>query len=110
MSKIEGQVWLAVYHLTCTQACREKYPLSEFRKSQVLRLRKYLNDIIIDQLPVLADVRRYLDELALMSVPAANVPNTMVEVAPLKSSIEKSYKKELAGSQWDEIWSKVRFL
>jgi zinc finger MYND domain-containing protein 10 len=32
-------------------------------------VRRYLNDIMLDQLPVLADVQRFMDELAVAKVP-----------------------------------------
>lgn len=69
ITKCEAQVWLLIYHLTCDGECRKAYGLNAFRKEQLLRLRKYLNDVVLDQVPVLADVMRYMDELQLMSVP-----------------------------------------
>jgi len=69
LTKTEATCWLAVYLLTCSSACRERYQLSDFRKDQFLRLRKYLNNMILDQLPCLTDLQRYMDELAFMSVP-----------------------------------------
>ena len=69
LTKLEGQVWLALYHLLAKQVFRERYHLNTFRKAQLLRARKYLNDTLLDQLPVLADIQRYMDELALTEVP-----------------------------------------
>ena len=69
ITKLEGQPWLAVYHLLAKETFRERYHLNTFRKGQVLRLRKYLNEVMLDQLPFLADVMRYMDELAIMEVP-----------------------------------------
>ena len=63
------QVWLAVFHLLSNSDCRKRYHINAFRKASLLRARKYLNDVMLDQLPVLADIQRYMDELAIMDVP-----------------------------------------
>mmetsp|Transcript_28155 Transcript_28155/g.67122 ORF Transcript_28155/g.67122 Transcript_28155/m.67122 type:complete len:457 (-) Transcript_28155:210-1580(-) len=66
----EGQPWLALYHLTCSSSCRSSYGLDEYRRSRLMRVRKFLRDgRLVDQLPVLSDVARYLDELSMMAVP-----------------------------------------
>jgi hypothetical protein len=69
ITKLEGQPWLALYHLMAKTVFRERYHLNTFRKAQALRVRKYINDIILDQLPILADIQRYMDELTLTEVP-----------------------------------------
>lgn len=69
LTKLEGQPWLALYHMLAKEAFREKYHLNTFRKSQLLRVRKYINDVLLDQLPILADIQRYMDELAIVDVP-----------------------------------------
>lgn len=72
ITKLEGQPWIALYHLLAKEVFRERYALNSFRKGQLLRIRKYLNDIMLDQLPFLADVQRYMDELAVTNVPEAS--------------------------------------
>ena len=37
--------------------------MDDFRKEAVLRMRRYMNDILLDQLPILRDLQRALDEL-----------------------------------------------
>lgn len=59
------QVWLALNNLMVDPHCRAKYNLDDFRKETLFTLRRFLNDILIDQLPVLKDMQRMLDELAL---------------------------------------------
>ena len=49
--------------------CRSKYNLDDFRKDAVFQVRRFLNDLLIDQLPVLKDMQRMLDELALNCQP-----------------------------------------
>jgi hypothetical protein len=48
---------------------RQRYHFNSFRKGQLLRVRKYLNDVMLDQLPFLADVQRFIDELTVADVP-----------------------------------------
>lgn len=69
VTKLEGQPWLTLYHLLAKSLFRERYHLNTFRKAQTLRVRKYINDILLDQLPFLADIQRYMDELAITEVP-----------------------------------------
>mmetsp|Transcript_23940 Transcript_23940/g.39924 ORF Transcript_23940/g.39924 Transcript_23940/m.39924 type:complete len:490 (-) Transcript_23940:232-1701(-) len=69
ITKLEGQPWLAVYQLLAKETFRERYHLNSFRKGQLLRVRKYLNETMLDQLPFLADIQRYMDELAVTEVP-----------------------------------------
>lgn len=73
LTKTEAQLWFILFHLCCSQVCREKYSFNTFRKTQLLRVRKYLNEVLVDQVPVLADVQRYMDELAIMDVSQAGV-------------------------------------
>ncbi len=70
LTKNEGQPWLALFHLTASKTCRETYGLDEFRKAQLVRLRRYIHEALMDQVPVLQEVARYLDELSMLGVPA----------------------------------------
>jgi hypothetical protein len=36
---------------------------------QILRVRKYLSEVLLDQLPFLVDIQRYMDELSITDVP-----------------------------------------
>ena len=49
-----------------TQDSNRKYEVTSFRKQNLLRLRKYLNETLIDQLPVLGGMLRALEEMSLM--------------------------------------------
>jgi len=80
VTQFEAQPWLAIYHLTCHPSCREAYSLDTYRKETLLRLRKYLNETLIDQLPVLADVMRYMDELSILSVPTTSMQRDNVGI------------------------------
>eukprot|EP01038_Epipyxis_sp_PR26KG_P014581 gene14581-19582_t len=102
ITKLEGQPWIALYHLLAKQIFRERYFLNSFRKGQVLRVRKYMNDVLLDQLPFLADIQRYMDELSITDVPE---PHSMIggnsvfmfqQVAAMQEAIVK-------GKKWNEV-------
>ncbi|BBN15450.1 zinc finger MYND domain-containing protein 10 [Marchantia polymorpha subsp. ruderalis] len=59
------QLWLAINNLLVDLKCRNKYAYDSYRRSQVLKLHKYVNDLLLDQLPVLKDLRWVLEELQL---------------------------------------------
>jgi len=51
VTKLEGQPWITLYHLIAKTIFRERYHLNTFRKGQLLRVRKYINEMMLDQLP-----------------------------------------------------------
>eukprot|EP00951_Prasinocladus_malaysianus_P045569 scaffold609240_cov43-Prasinocladus_malaysianus.AAC.1 len=51
-------VWLAINNLVVDPAFREKYDFNEFRKDALQSLRRYMNELLFDQLPVLKDLQR----------------------------------------------------
>jgi len=126
LTKLEGQPWLALFHLTTSKVCRESYGLDEYRKSQLMRLRRYIHEALTDQLPVLGDVARYLDELSIVGVPASGQgvhrPSSaasssgllLQRVDSLRESIvgkrnmhNDDYWEGLVQTQWEEIFSHV---
>lgn len=58
--------------------CRKKYELNDFRKNNLLRLRKYMNEILLDQLPNLSFLLRTLEELSIMNTAAQAFSNPFV--------------------------------
>ncbi|EGD72471.1 hypothetical protein PTSG_11593 [Salpingoeca rosetta] len=81
LSKYEAQVWLALYNLLMEPECRRKYQFNTYNKNQILRLRAFLNDVILDQIPPLTELRRSLEELSIMQPPAAEA-NVVIEQMP----------------------------
>ena len=59
------QVWLLLNNLLVDPKARAKYDMDEYRKEAVLHVRRFLNDILLDQLPILRDLQRVLDELTM---------------------------------------------
>ena len=63
----------------------------------MLRLKKFMNELLLDQIPLLNEMLRPLEELRLMQCPqTSNMNNFIVEMLPeLQTKIEKgrNYKK-----------------
>ncbi|XP_035980611.1 zinc finger MYND domain-containing protein 10 [Fundulus heteroclitus] len=87
MTKLDGQVWLALYRLILKEECQIKYDFNNFNKNQLLKLRAFLTDVLIDQLPNLVELQRFLAHLAV------------TDPAPPK--------KELVLEQIPEMWSQI---
>ncbi|XP_041816678.1 zinc finger MYND domain-containing protein 10 [Chelmon rostratus] len=87
MTKLDGQVWISLYNLLLKEDCQRKYDFNSFNKSQLLKLRSFLTEVLIDQLPNLVELQRYLAHLAV------------TDPAPPK--------KELILEQIPEIWNHI---
>ncbi|XP_058415242.1 zinc finger MYND domain-containing protein 10 isoform X4 [Diceros bicornis minor] len=87
LSKLDGQVWIALYNLLLSPEARARYCLTSFAKGQLLKLRAFLTDTLLDQLPNLADLQGFLAHLAL------------AEPQPPK--------KDLVLEQIPEIWERL---
>ncbi|KAM4588822.1 zinc finger MYND domain-containing protein 10 [Odontesthes bonariensis] len=87
MTKLDGQVWLSLCNLLLKEDCQRKYDFNSFNKNQLLKLRAFLTDVLIDQLPNLTELQRFLAHLALTEPPPP--------------------KKELILEQIPEIWNHI---
>ena len=78
--------------------CRKKYEFNEFRKSNILRLKKFMNELLLDQIPVLNQMLRPLEELRLMNTPPmSNMQNFVVQTMP------ELVPKITSGRNWNKI-------
>jgi membrane protease subunit (stomatin/prohibitin family) len=66
--KIEAQIWLTIYNMFLSQDTNRKYEITSFRKANLLRLRKYMTEVLLDQLPMLSGMLRSLEELSMTEV------------------------------------------
>merc|ERR1711988_1538150 len=71
LNKYQAQVWLAIYNMVMEPAMRQKYDINSYRKNVLVDLRKYFNTALIDQLPVLGDLQRTIEELNMMNAQEA---------------------------------------
>ena len=104
LTKYEGQPWLMLFHLMTKENFRERYYLNTFRKGQLLRVRKYLNEIMLDQMPILADIQRYMDELTLTEVPE---PQSVQDNVFMFQQVAVTRDSATKGKSWSEIAAKA---
>ncbi|KAJ3120343.1 Zinc finger MYND domain-containing protein 10 [Nowakowskiella sp. JEL0407] len=99
LSKSEAQVWLCLYNMLMEPTCQQKYDFNDARKEAVLGLRPYLNERLFNQLPILPDLLRHLEQLSITCVPNSSIQGgLLVELVPeMKLKIEnRTDWKELA--------------
>ena len=96
--KIEGQIWLSIFKLALTDKSRKAYEITNYRKETLIRLRKYLNEVLLDQIPILTELLKTLEHLAIMAVPPASEKNVF-----LIEQIPEMYDSISNGKNWKEI-------
>ncbi|QDZ22782.1 zinc finger MYND domain-containing protein [Chloropicon primus] len=65
VNKHAAQIWLALNNLVVDPECRKKYTWTNYSIEQASHLKKYFNELLFDQLPVLKDLARVVDEIIL---------------------------------------------
>jgi len=71
------------------------YEMYDARRNQLLKLRPFLNDYSLDQLPILGELQLFLNELAMhASGPSApcKSPLLLELIAPIRDQLEKEFK------------------
>ena len=66
----EAHVWFIMHKLLCDRECRKKYNYTTSKKELLLRIQRFLNETIVDQIPALSDVQRALEELKFLEPPS----------------------------------------
>ena len=96
LPKIEAQIWICLFNLFMNQDNTKKYEITDFRKSNLLRLRKYMNDNLFDQIPPLQQMYRALEEMSLMNCNSSSSNNPfIVEMVPtLYNNLNQGKKNE----------------
>ncbi|KAF4747102.1 Zinc finger MYND domain-containing protein 10 [Perkinsus olseni] len=113
MPKAQGQVWLSIYQLLMDPVCRQQYSLdSQCRVDNLLRLRKYLNETVFEQLPVLSVLLRALEELAISGHMVAGVgdptTNSPFGGLSMSSGAASAFSVELVAEIIEGLKSKYR--
>eukprot|EP00899_Mesostigma_viride_P004491 jgi/Mesvir1/14042/Mv03116-RA.1 len=104
VAKPEAQVWLALHNLVVDPRCRARYTFDDFRKSVVGKLRRHFHELLFDQLPVLKDLQRTVEELAF----ANTVPSAEIKAARLVlEQVPEVRQGLLAHGTRDGGWQKL---
>lgn len=81
-----------------TQDSNRKYPMTSFRKQNLLRIRKFMNEVLLDQLPMLTPMLRGLEELNLMADSNVQMTNSFIVQA-----VPEIRKRIMGGKNWMKI-------
>lgn len=98
LSKTEGQVWLAVYQMLMNEDCQRKYEFNSYSKEQILKLRGFMNEVLLDQIPSLIDLQRYLEQLSIMEPPAIKKDIILEQVPEIREKLVKENQ-----GKWEKI-------
>jgi len=97
LNKYQAQVWLTIYNLVMEPSMRQKYEINSHRKGVLVGLRKYFNTALVDQLPVLGDLQRTVEELGMMAAQEASQQTFFVleQVMTMRDDLLKKDWKEI---------------
>mmetsp|Transcript_20769 Transcript_20769/g.37819 ORF Transcript_20769/g.37819 Transcript_20769/m.37819 type:complete len:626 (-) Transcript_20769:21-1898(-) len=115
LPKLQTQVWLSIYNIVMDSECRARYEMTSIRRENLLRLRRFINEVVVDQLPPLTNLHRTLEELSI-SGQLTGVGNTPVAtpfvvelVAEFRETLERTYDgrwAEVAEQQMQDVFIK----
>lgn len=91
LNKFEAQCWLALYNMLLTEPACRKYEVNSFKKQVLLRLRPRLDDRVLDQMPALIELKRYLEQLALTDPPAPHADLLIEQLPETRARLEREY-------------------
>ena len=78
--------------------CSSKYDYTDYKKNQIIKLRAYINDVLIDQIPNLSTLQRFLEQLAISEPPAFKADLIIEQVPEIYDKIMMKYK-----GKWREV-------
>ena len=81
LEKMEAQAWICLYNLLSCQEIMEKYQLNDFRISVLSRVQGRLSEQLLDQLPILSHLQRWLAQVTISRPPPAK-PSLVLELVP----------------------------
>merc|ERR1711907_774029 len=98
LNKYQAQVWLSIYNMVMETSMRQKYEINSYRKGVLVGLRKYFNTALIDQLPVLGDLQRTIEELSLMAAQETSSQQSFFVLEQVMTMREDLLKQD-----WEDI-------
>lgn len=93
----EAHSWFILHKLLCDRECRTKYVYTSSKKEIILRIKRHLNETVVDQIPALSDVQRGLEELSFLEPPSGTeekFKSTLIieQVPRIMGSIDNSQR------------------
>merc|ERR1712118_223196 len=106
LPELQVQLFLAVHNLVMDQDCRNRYNLTSVRKDNLLRLRRFLNEVVLDQVPPLANLLRTLEELSITGqytgAEEAHTPFVVELIAEMRERLVQTYEGRYAAIAEDQ--------
>ncbi|CAG9466309.1 unnamed protein product [Pedinophyceae sp. YPF-701] len=114
VSQCDAQVWLALNNLVVDPRFRSRYEWDDFRRERLQKVRRYLNEVMFDQLPVLKDLQRVLEEVAMGvsqgggAAAVAGQGGSTGARGLILEQVPAIREALLAGTDWAEVARRVR--
>ena len=86
LSRIECQIWTTLQTLLFDSECINMYEINSVRRNVLLKLRGYLNEAVLSQVPSLEHIAQWLATLAITAPQQAHPPpliTTLPQVSKL---------------------------
>ncbi len=94
-------MWLALNDLAVDPEIRQNYEINNLRKDTLQRLKRHLNDTLIDQIPPLIDLQRVIEEIGL-----ADVQGTLSKSILLIEQVPEIREKILEETDFEALAAK----
>ncbi|KAL0487264.1 hypothetical protein AKO1_001108, partial [Acrasis kona] len=107
LTEHQAQVWLAINDLAMDPELRDGYEINSFRKDTILRLRILLTNSLVDQITILTDLQRVIEQLSISNPPATLSKSMLLieQVPEIREKIlEETDFEELAQEQITKLF------
>ncbi|SBT77847.1 MYND finger protein, putative [Plasmodium ovale] len=103
LATTEKQLWLILYTLILNRAFQEKYEMTNYRRNNILKLRKYMNESLHQQLPPMKTLHTFIEHLYISKsiFPENKNSYLIIDVVPeifdeIKSDMLKNKRQVLS--------------
>ncbi|SCP05191.1 MYND finger protein, putative [Plasmodium ovale] len=103
LATTEKQLWLILYTLILNRAFQEKYEMTNYRRNNILKLRKYMNESLYEQLPPMKTLHTFIEHLYISKsiFPENKNSYLIIDVVPeifdeIKSDMLKNKRQVLS--------------
>lgn len=94
LTKVEAQTWIGLRQLLLNSNLMQSYPVNDFRQRELGKLSGLLNEQLLDQLPILAELKHLLCTLQISGQTTSDSTSLVIEELPkVNNNILKSCKK-----------------